>query len=125
MNSVVHFEVPFDNKERANKFYQDVFGWQMIDIPEMNYTIARTGETDEQNMLVNKGMINGGMTSRVKDEGPVIVIDVPSIDEHITKIEAAGGSVVAPKMDIGDMGYYARVTDSEGNVIGIWENKNK
>jgi len=26
MNSVVHFEIPYDDRERMAKFYQDVFG---------------------------------------------------------------------------------------------------
>ena len=28
MHSVVHFEMPYDNRERMAKFYQDAFGWQ-------------------------------------------------------------------------------------------------
>ena len=28
MNSVVHFEMPYDDRERMAKFYQNVFGWQ-------------------------------------------------------------------------------------------------
>ena len=35
MNSVVWFEMPFDESERAQKFYQDVFGWQIMKVPEM------------------------------------------------------------------------------------------
>lgn len=124
MNSVVHFEVPFDDKERAETFYKDVFGWQMQDMPEMDYTIARTGETDDNHMLKKPGMINGGMTRRVADEGPVLVMQVESVDDHVKKVEDAGGSVVGPrKIEVGDMGYYARVKDSEGNIIGMWEDK--
>ena len=28
MPKVVHFELPFDDADRANKFYADVFGWE-------------------------------------------------------------------------------------------------
>ena len=41
--SVVHFEVPFSDGERAKNFYRQAFGWQLNDIPEMKYTIVSTG----------------------------------------------------------------------------------
>ena len=125
MDPVVHFEVPFDDKERATKFYSEVFGWQMNDMPEMKYTIARTGECDEDNMLKEKGMINGGLMERSVAENPVIVIKVASVDAVIEKIKSAGGAEVKPKVEIGGMGYYAYVKDSEGNVIGVWEDIKK
>ena len=52
-------------------------------------------------------------------EHPVIVVDVLSIDEHIDKIGQSGGKIVMPKMTIDNFGFYAQVSDTEGNVIGI------
>jgi len=73
-------------------------------------------------MPTELGAINGGFLKKdPTGEHPVIVIDVPSVDEHIKKIESAGGKVVMPKTQIGDFGLYARVADTEGNVIGIWQ----
>ena len=37
---VVHFEIPFDDGDRARAFYGDVFGWQLMPMPEMDYTIV-------------------------------------------------------------------------------------
>lgn len=123
MDKVVHFEIPYDNADRAKKFYQGVFGWQLNDIPEMDYTIVTTVPTDEKRMPKESGAINGGMLKRGKDyKSPVIVINVPSVDEYLKKIKKAGGKVTTPKHHVGDMGYYARVKDTEGNVIGIWQN---
>jgi len=123
MNKVVHFEIPFDDKERAAKFYKEVFGWDIQDMPDMNYVVARSCEIDDEYMPKEKGAINGGMYKRdeASSPNPVIVIDVPSIDEHIVKITQAGGGVVKEKVEIGGMGFYAQVKDSEGNIIGIWE----
>jgi uncharacterized protein len=128
MNPVVHFEIPFDDKEKAKEFYEKVFGWKLQDIPEMHYIMAHTGETDEQtHMLKEPGRINGGMYKRddKSAHSPVLVIDVPSVDEHLEKIKAAGGSVFREKVQVGDMGFYAQVKDTEGNIIGIWENIKK
>ena len=94
MNKVVHFEIPFVDGDRARNFYKEVFGWKMIELPEMNYTIVHTVETDQNNMPKEAGAINGGMLQKEETaKSPVLVIDVPFIDEHISKIEAAGGSL--------------------------------
>ncbi len=126
MNKVVHFEIPTDDIKRAQAFYTDVFGWQINEIPEMKYTIVVTGPTDEQQMAKEVGFINGGMMER-KDEfqHPIITIDVDDIEEASKKITEKGGKIVLTKMEVGDMGYAAYFRDSEGNMIGLWENKKK
>ena len=123
MNKVVHFEVPYDDVDRATEFYKNVFNWNINAIPEMNYHTVHTVDIDENNMPKESGAINGGMYKRGEGsaKGPVIVIDVESVDEHVSKVEGAGGKVVRGKVQVGDMGYYAQVEDTEGNVIGIWE----
>ncbi len=60
--------------------------------------------------------------ARFPVEQYIIVIDVASVDEHIEKVKAAGGSVFRDKMAVGNMGFYAQVKDTEGNIIGLWEN---
>ena len=66
------------------------------------------------------GAINGGLLPKdPTGTNPVIVIDVPSLDEHIKKIKSVGGKTVMPKMQVGNFGLYARVKDTEGNVTGI------
>ena len=54
-----------------------------------------------------------------------VSIDVSSVDDYIKKMVKAGGKAVMPKMKVMDMGLYARVTDTENNIIGIWENIKK
>lgn len=119
MDKVVHFEIPYDNKNRAYKFYSEIFGWKLLDIPEMEYTMVYAAETDENNMVVEKGAINGGLFQRNDTaKQPMLVIGVESIDETIKKVIVAGGRVVTPKQPIPN-GSYARVADCEGNIIGL------
>lgn len=33
MNKAVYFEIPHDDQSRAQKFYEDVFGWQINKFP--------------------------------------------------------------------------------------------
>lgn len=124
MGKVVHFEIPADDLTRAQKFYKDVFGWKITKtpMPGVEYYMVTTVESDEKGMPKKPGAINGGLVKRnVPNESPVIVLNVPSIDEYLKKIQKAGGKVVLGKQKVGDMGLYARVADTEGNVIGIWQ----
>ena len=43
--------------------------------------------------------------------GPVVVMDVPSIDDALQTVERLGGSTVVPKQPVGDMGFTAYVKD--------------
>ena len=119
MDKVVHFEIPYDDKSRASGFYSKIFGWQLLDVPEMEYTMVHAAKTDNNNMVSEKGAINGGLFLRNDSaKQPIVVIGVQSIDDTIKKVIAAGGKVVTAKQRIPN-GSYARVSDSEGNVIGL------
>jgi predicted enzyme related to lactoylglutathione lyase len=65
MNSVVHFEMPYDDRKRVANFYRDAFGWQtrMLGEEMGNYVIATTTETDESGPK-RPGAINGGFFAR-------------------------------------------------------------
>jgi len=121
---VVHFEIPFDDGDRARTFYGETFGWQVMPLPEMDYTIVMTGPSDPEKGPTEPGFINGGMFGRSEEypgKAPNIVIDVASIDEALRKVEAAGGKIVSEKMPVGDMGFAGYFADTEGNLIGLWE----
>jgi predicted enzyme related to lactoylglutathione lyase len=120
---VVHFEVPFSDGKRAKDFYEQVFGWQLNDYPEMNYTGVSTGPVAETGMPAEPGYIGGGMFEREPTfpQGPVITIDVQSIDDALAKIQSLGGEAVGEKIPVGEMGFAAYFKDTEGNVMGLWE----
>lgn len=123
-DKVVHFEIPYDDGDRAGSFYQKAFGWQTMTMPEMQYTMVMTGPTDPEQGPSEAGFINGGMFQRSDQfaaTAPTIVIDVPSVDDALREVEAAGGKTVAPRTPVGDMGFSGYFTDTEGNVIGLWE----
>ena len=122
-NRVVHFEIPFDDGDRARKFYGDVFGWELMHKPEMKYTIVTTGPTDPGKGPTDSGFINGGMLQR---EGawssPNIVVDVANLEDALKAVGDHGGAVVQERQAVGDMGFAAYFTDPEGNLVGLWEN---
>jgi len=121
---VVHFEVPFDDGDRARGFYQQVFGWSIDQMPELDYNMVATGPRTDQGMPSKPGFVNGGMFERGPElpSTPVIVIIVESIDDSLQQIGELGGSPLTGRAPVGDMGFAAYFTDTEGNVMGLWEN---
>jgi len=119
---VVHFELPYDDGDRARAFYGELFGWDLQSYPGSEYTMVSTGPTTREGPS-EAGFINGGMGPR--NEGglrtPVVVIDVDDIDATLADIEAKGGSVVQPRSPVGEMGWMAYFTDTESNVVGLWQ----
>ncbi len=124
MDKVVHFEIPTDDLARAKDFYGSIFGWNLQTMDEMDYTIAMTTAVDDQTQMPTEpGAINGGMMKRSSDTpSPVLTIGVGSIDDSLHQVEAAGGAVVQPRTEIPGMGAFAYFKDTEGNVLGLWEN---
>ena len=120
---VVHFEVPYDDAERARGFYADVFGWQIQSIPELGYDIVSTGPVGEQGMPTEPGYVGGGMSQRGEPlSRPVITIAVDDIDATLEKVRGSGGAQVGEKIPVADMGIAAYFEDSEGNLTGLWQN---
>lgn len=123
MNPVVHFEMPYDNRDRMATFYESAFGWQMQKLgAEMgNYVLATTSET-EQGRPKKAGMINGGFYPKNPEwpaQHPSVVIAVSDIKESIKKVAAAGGQVLGEPMEIPGVGQYVSFMDPEGNRVSI------
>ena len=119
---VVHFEIPFDDAERARSFYREVFGWQIQSVPEFDYNFVTTGPADENGMPAEPGYIGGGMMSRQPQVSmPVITIEVDDVDAAMAAVEKHGGRRVGENVPVGEMGIAAYFTDSEGNLMGLWQ----
>jgi uncharacterized protein len=119
---VVHFEIPFDDGDRARQFYGEAFGWQLQSIPTMGYTLVTTGPSSDRGPN-EPGFVNGGMMARSASPSPapILVVDVDSIDKALARIGELGGTTILEKQVVGEMGFSAYVRDPEGNVIGLWE----
>ena len=77
---VVHFELPYDDAERARQFYASVFDWQLVPMPDMGYTLVMTGPSGDRGPE-EPGFVNGGMFERKSGfTSPCVVLDVPDLD---------------------------------------------
>jgi uncharacterized protein len=123
MNPVVHFEMPYDNRQRMAQFYASAFGWQtqLLDEDMGNYVLATTTETDEQGPK-KPGAINGGFFPKKPDwpaQYPAIVIAVEDITDSVRRVTEAGGKVLGEPMEIPGVGHYVSFTDTEGNRVSM------
>jgi len=131
-NPVVHFEMPYEDRDRMADFYSKAFGWQAQKLgQEMGeYVVVHTSETDPTTRMIKEpGRINGGFFKRTKPEQyPSVVIAVDDIHEAMKEVEAAGGKVLGGQKpgepdDIPGIGLYASIVDTEGNRVGILQPK--
>jgi len=123
MNSVVHFEIPYDDEKRVAKFYEQVFGWQTKALGEAmgNYVLATTTETDERGPK-KAGAINGGFFPKKPDwpaQYPSVVIAVDNITDAMAQVRRAGGAVLGEPMEIQGVGMYVSFMDSENNRVSM------
>lgn len=119
---VIHFEIPFDDKDRAKRFYSDVFHWQLDEMPQFDYIGVTTGPAGEDGMPNEPGYIGGGMTTRGgANTGTVVTLASADIDADLSRVESHGGEVVQAKTPVGEMGFAAYFKDTEGNVVGLWQ----
>lgn len=121
--TLVHFEIPADDIERARKFYSTLFGWKIekaevkVNGDSMDYwMISTSGDTND------KSSIGGGMMKRKDPQQPNLnYIGVRSIEEYSKKVNDLGGKVVMPKTKVEGRGFFAVCTDTENNAFALWE----
>jgi predicted enzyme related to lactoylglutathione lyase len=120
MDPVVHFEMPYDDRDRMARFYASAFGWQtqMLGAEMGNYVLATTTETDKSGRPTTPGSINGGFFPKKPGwpaQHPSIVVAVTDIKESIRKVSSAGGKVLGEPIEIPGVGQYVSFIDTEGN----------
>lgn len=126
MDSVIHFELPAKNPKRASDFYTKAFGWQISQWPNFEYWMVGTTASDKNGQPTSPGAINGGMGKKAGPlKAPVVTIKVGDIDKSLAKVKELGGKVASKKSPVGDMGFTAYFTDTEGNIVGLWQDAAK
>ena len=120
MPRVVHFEIHSSEPEKAATWYAELFGWKVQHMPQIDYWFIDT-------TFVNEPGINGGLMRRrgpKPEEGQpvtcfVCTVDVPSVDDYVSRVTEAGGTIALPKMGIPNVGWVAYCKDLDGNIFGL------
>ncbi|NLX48789.1 MAG: VOC family protein [Methanospirillum sp.] len=117
MPTIVHFDVPADDIERAQGFYGSLFGWTFTSYggPYEYNRIETTAENGSPGVA-------GGMGPR-GESGQQITnyVGVPSVTEYLELVTALGGAVLMPQTPIPGFGWLAVCLDTEGNRFGLFE----
>ena len=110
-NPVVHFEIASSGAENLQKYYADLFEWDIDASNPMGYGVVDTK---------SEGGINGGISGT--NGGPnrvAFYVEVEDIDAKLKDAEDLGGTVLVPVTTIPGMVTFAMFADPEGNCIGI------
>ncbi len=123
MDPVIHFELPYRDRERAARFYSQSFGWltQMLGSEMGHYVVLTTASADAM-PDGHRGAIGGGLYALPPDgsaQHPSVVVGVADIRAAMARVAAAGGQVLGEPMAIPGIGDYVAFVDTEGNRLSM------
>lgn len=121
MKQVVNwFEIYTSDFERAKKFYSAVFQFKLVDVPmhserhsQMKYAVFQSQYNGTGGALVKLDVAKPGIG------GTIVYFNSEEINAELSRVEAAGGKIIRPKQEVGDLGFIALIEDTEGNMIGL------
>jgi predicted enzyme related to lactoylglutathione lyase len=119
-HTIVHFEIPAKDVDKLKQFYEQVFGWKIIQYPSpLDYWLIQTVPVDENGAPLRPG-VNGGMFRKQESEiKPINYISVESINDYLSVIQKFGGKVISPKQEVPNVGWIAAAEDPEGNQFAL------
>ena len=120
-NALNWFEIPATDISRAKKFYEGIFEIKMeeMEMPNMKYAMFPFDPM--------QGKVAGGLAQSAMHipgtTGSIVYLNAnPDLQKVLDRIEKAGGKITMPKTSIGQNGFMAFFTDSEGNNVAVHSN---
>ena len=120
-NPVCWFDIHVSDLVRAKKFYETVFDMQLVDLPpewgkQATFPFAEQGP-NATGALVEKVDFTPSSSNTI-----VYFASEDCLTEE-ARIEKAGGTLVKPKMAIGEFGFISLFSDLDGNMVGLYSRK--
>lgn len=121
-NAINWFEIYTSDFNRAKAFYSNVFKCKLTDLPmnsdrhsQMEYA---TFPGDEKGFGASGALVK---IDQVKpgNGGILVYFASEEINAELGRVEAAGGKIIRPKLNIGEFGFIGLIEDTEGNMIGL------
>ena len=108
----MHVEIQSNDPPTTTRFFRDVFGWKIREMPEMNYTLWNAaGGPGGGFMKPQQGMSPGTLDHILSKE----------IESDARKIQAAGGAILLPKTEIPKVGWFAVFREPGGAVLALYQ----
>jgi uncharacterized protein len=120
-NAISWFEIPATDLDRATKFYETIFGITLFPM-EMEHIKMRMFPLEDQMDGVGGALVDsGGYHKPSATDGPLLYLNGnPDLQNVLDKVEAAGGKIMVPKLEISpEYGFMGVFIDTEGNRIGL------
>jgi predicted enzyme related to lactoylglutathione lyase len=114
---VVHFEITGQDGEKLQRYYSDLFGWQIDADNPMKYgIISREGNVNANGVGIGGGVGAGpeGYPGHV-----TFYVEVPDVEAALAKAESLGGSRMMGPDKVMDGLEIALFTDPEGHLVGL------
>ena len=116
-NSINWFEIPVTDFDRAKSFYGTIFGTEISEMPHPEFKFGILPGDMENGV---SGAIVKGPGYTPSATGALIYLNGgDDLSVALSKVEQAGGKILLPKTAIGENGFMAHFTDSEGNTLGL------
>lgn len=118
-HSISWFEIPTADINRAQQFYETIFGFEMVpmDFPSMQMRMFP---------VADQTGISGALTHapdfyQPQANGVLVYLNAnPDLQLVLDKVEAAGGSILVPKTEVSpEIGFMGVILDSEGNRVAL------
>ncbi len=116
-DALTWFEIPTDNIDRAQRFYQEVLHILLH---------THTGPGDPMRIFpAPEPAVSGALVQRPQQRpamgGTTVYLRLEgSVDEALNRVAPAGGAVILPKTSVpGVPGEFFCMRDTEGNLVGV------
>ena len=110
---IVHIELSAKDHSEASEWYKQLFGWEIRHIPEMDYSTADPGNSENFGMGFNP----------ITDESPagtvVFYIHTDDVAASVKQVRDAGGEILVEDFDIPTVGTMATFKDPSGNIVSL------
>lgn len=120
-HAISWFEIPTQDLDRAQKFYEAIFDIQLIPVDMPQLQMRMFPVSDMMNGVSGSLVYNADFFKPSATDGPLIYLNGnPDVQIVLDRIEAAGGKIMVPKTQISpEHGYMAVFIDTEGNRVGL------
>lgn len=113
---VAHVEIASSDPHVAGKFYEALFGWTQMPVPEINYLmlLPQSGPTGAV-VPVGESYFN------YKPDTVVVYISTDDVGASLNQAEALGGKIILPLTTIAGTGDFGIFQDPTGNYLGLYK----
>ena len=120
-DAISWFEIPVSDIDRAQKFYETIFGVKLIPM-DMQAVKMRMFPIDNPMEGIGGALVYMPEMYEISSKAGVLIYlnANPDVKIVLDKIEKAGGKVIVPKTEISpEHGFMGIFIDTEGNRIGL------